>query len=355
MRSSFGAHYIALDHVRALAAFLVFAWHFLHGPAGEPVPFADVPSFAPLVLLAEGHTGVSLFMVLSGYLFARLLSGRSFRYGDFLANRALRLLPLLLVVFVLAGIRHQLATQRIADYLGSLVSGFVFPAWPNGGWSIAVELHFYVILPMLLAMATRSRWLLLLPVAIGLALRAYWHWRHGEVQTLAYWTLAGRIDQFCMGILFWHLRASIARRHGLAALVAGLLVAAIASFDRSGGFYEMQTYPSPSAWWIFLPTIEAVGYGALVAWYDNSFEHSTKSWSQWLARYGQYSYSIYLLHTFFVFDIARWIDRNLMDISNLYVCSVWSLAAFMLMVVPGHLSYRFIEEPFLKRRRPYLR
>ena len=43
MRSSSGAHYIALDHVRALAAFMVFAWHFTHAWNGAPNP----PSSAP--------------------------------------------------------------------------------------------------------------------------------------------------------------------------------------------------------------------------------------------------------------------------------------------------------------------
>ncbi len=43
-----------------------------------------------------------------------------------------------------------------------------------------------------------------------------------------------------------------------------------------------------------------------------------------------------------------------MDISNFYLCLLWSLPAFLLMLPFGYLSFRFIETPFLNLRRPYL-
>ena len=67
MRATSGAHYIALDHVRALAAFIVIAWHFIHGASGYPVPFEGAPRIIPLAIFDEGHTGVALFMCLSGF------------------------------------------------------------------------------------------------------------------------------------------------------------------------------------------------------------------------------------------------------------------------------------------------
>src|SRR5258706_15678405 len=93
MRSSSGAHFIALDHVRAVAIFMVFAWHFTHARNGYPVPFDYVPALFPFSVLDEGHTGVALFMSLSGYLFAKLLDGKSIDYRRFLWYPALRPLP----------------------------------------------------------------------------------------------------------------------------------------------------------------------------------------------------------------------------------------------------------------------
>ncbi len=72
MRSTEGVYYSRLDHVRALAAYLVFVWHLLHMTPNFPVPYASAPPF-PFALFDEGHTGVALFMTLSGYLFAKLV------------------------------------------------------------------------------------------------------------------------------------------------------------------------------------------------------------------------------------------------------------------------------------------
>ena len=83
MKSSSGEHYVALDHVRAVAAFMVFTWHFTHGRGGSPIPLGYVPAFPPAALLDEGHTGVALFMSLSGYLFAKLLEGKTINFKAF--------------------------------------------------------------------------------------------------------------------------------------------------------------------------------------------------------------------------------------------------------------------------------
>lgn len=83
MRSSTGQHWLALDHVRALAAFLMFTWYFTRSTNGYPVAFEGAPAFFPFAILDERHTGVSLFMTLSGYLFAKLLDGRSVDYPLF--------------------------------------------------------------------------------------------------------------------------------------------------------------------------------------------------------------------------------------------------------------------------------
>ncbi|MCV6602948.1 MAG: acyltransferase family protein, partial [Cohaesibacter sp.] len=152
MKSSSGQYYQTLDQVRALAAFLVFCWHFFHFKEGQ---FSD-PLLLPLSFLTEGHTGVAIFMVLSGYLFAKLLDGKKVIWRYFLWNRLIRLAPLLLLVFAIIGIREIYHGASIAAYLQTLISGLVLPVWPNGGWSIAVELHFYLLLPVILSLSRQS-------------------------------------------------------------------------------------------------------------------------------------------------------------------------------------------------------
>lgn len=354
MRSSTGQHFVALDHVRACAAFLVFSWHFLHSTYGFPVSFNGAPIVFPLALLDEGHTGVSLFMVLSGYLFAKLLDGKRFSYRAFLWNRFIRLAPLLCVVFALVAIRRYVGGGDLIQFLQSLPRGLIFPTWPNGGWSIAAEVHFYLILPMLLLLARRSPSLPLVVIGAAFIVRACLFLEHGEVQSLAYWTIIGRIDQFALGVVAWLYSRQIASHWRVCGVVWLTFVLFWWWFDATGGFYQRPTYPSPSSLWIVLPTIEGVAYASLIAWYDARHVATHGIFSRALQRIGEYSYSIYLLHFFVVFQLAAFIDNHIMKLTNLYVALAWAVPAFALMIVPGYLSFRFIEAPFLRLRTRYV-
>lgn len=354
MKSSSGAHFIALDHIRALAAFIVFSWHFTHAVNGYPVPFDYVPALFPLAVLDEGHTGVALFMTLSGYLFAKLLDGKSIDYKAFIWNRALRLLPLLVAVILVVGMTTFVSGRSLAGYATSIAYGVLLPTLPNGGWSITVEFHYYLILPLLLWMMTRSTlWPLSILVA-AIVLRFFLHHERGEIQSLAYWTIIGRIDQFVLGMVVYHFRSCLAHRHLFALVTLTAFMMAYWYFDAQGGFYQSPSYPSPSLLWVFLPTLEGIAYAIFIVWYDNSFRHSTSGLSRFVGRIGEYSYSIYLLHFFVVFHAARFVHEKIMDISNFYMACLWSLVCFMLMLIPAYVSFRFIEAPFLKLRKSYI-
>ena len=354
MKSSSGSHYIALDHVRALAALIVFSWHFLHSTNGFPIPFEYVPLIPPFAILDEGHTGVALFMTLSGYLFAKLLDGRRIRYGVFFWNRVVRLLPLLAVVTAIVCIGKAIAGEDMRAYAVILAKGLYLPTLPNGGWSIAVEFHYYAVLPILLWLLRRSKLLPLAVVLAAVAFRIAFHRQTGEIQTLAYWTLFGRIDQFALGMVAYHLRARIAHRHWLAAAVVAAFSLLYWYFDARGGFFLLPSYPSPSRFWIYLPTFEGLAYGMLIAWYDSSFSPPDSGFSKFIGRIGDYSYSMYLLHFFFVFAAARFVNQWIADLSNFYVACLWAVVAFLCMLPLCALSFRYLEAPFLRLRRPYV-
>ena len=354
MKSSSGSHFIALDHVRALAALIVFSWHFLHSANGYPIPFEYVPALPPFAILDEGHTGVALFMTLSGYLFSKLLDGKRIHYGRFIWNRVIRLLPLLAVVVAIVSIGKFLDGEDMKAYAWSLAKGFYLPSLPNGGWSIAVEFHYYAVLPLLLWLLRRSRLLPLVVVAAAIAFRALLHAHTGEIQTLAYWTLLGRIDQFALGMVAYHLRFLVSRRHWLALAVFAAFSMVYWLFDAQGGFFLNPSYPSPSRWWIVLPTIEGCAFGFAIAWYDSSFVLPATGFSRFLGRIGDYSYSMYLLHFFFVFAAARFVNERIADLSNFYVACAWAVVAFLCMLPLCHLSFRVLEAPFLRLRKPYV-
>lgn len=351
MKSTSGHYYIGLDHIRAVAAFMVFAWHFIHGANGFPVPLEGAPYFMPLALIDEGHTGVALFMVLSGYLFAKMIDGQQIHYGAFFWNRFLRLAPLLFLAFLITGALHALNHDPLPAYVGTLIYGFVLPTWPNGGWSIAVEMHFYVALPAILALSKRWAMAPLVAIQLMIALRFAIFLIHGEVQDAAYWTIIGRADDFLMGITAFNFRGHLKGQHWLAIGVVALFVVLFWTFDSLGGFYQVG---KTSAVWIILPTVEALAYSTIVAYYDTTFSPKPVGASLILSKVGTYSFSIYLLHFFFVFRMAAYIHRHIMDIANFYLAFAWSIVGFAIMVPIAFLSYNYFERPFLRLRRSYV-
>ncbi|QDT40109.1 O-acetyltransferase OatA [Gimesia alba] len=350
MKSSSGKYYIGLDHLRAIAAFMVFSWHFIHAA----IPFTYAPSFFPFSLINEGHTGVALFMTLSGYLFAKLLDGKKMKYFSFLWNRFFRLAPLLLFVLVVVGIRLYFQGQNISLYCRQILAGVIFPTLPNGGWSIVIEFHFYLILPVLLYLSRKSKYSLGIILCCAILVRLYLYHALGEIQSLAYWTIVGRIDQFLLGMIAFQMRTFFKGRHFL--VLSGFIAFSIFywSFDKSGGFYNNPSYPSNRLIWVYLPTLEGLIYALIIAWYDNSFVHSHGRVSRFVALIGTYSYSIYLLHFFFYRIILFLMIRYIMPVSNFYIAFCFSVLGFLMMVPIAALSYRFIESPFLKLRTKYL-
>ena len=121
-----------------------------------------------------------------------------------------------------------------------------------------------------------------------------------DLLNVAYFSIIGRIDQFVLGILMY--RRPVSGR-AAAILFAGLWLFYI-WFDASGGFNH-----GLSAAWIILPTIEALGFGALVSWYDR---HPFKGrWLGPIEKSGKYSYSIYLLQFLMVAPAADFVHRHI--------------------------------------------
>lgn len=307
-------------------------------------------------MIDEGHTGVALFMALSGYLFAKLLDGRNISYPAFFWNRALRLLPLLVVTIVIDFVLNEALLGHhfdIAAYARSIGAGLIEPTLPNGGWSITVEIHFYLLLPLILAVTRQWKLAPLAVIPAFILMRAILFAQHGTVEHLAYFTLIGRADQFLFGIAAFQLRRLVADRHLLAVAVAVAFGAFYYWIDRSHAYDELGGRISNSPIWIFLPTVEGFTYATLIAYYDNTFAPKMRGFSRVLSQYGKFSYSIYLLHFFVAFRMSLWINHRIMPLHNFYVALGADIACFSLMFIPGWLSYRYIESPFLRLRTRY--
>jgi rhamnosyltransferase len=323
-----------LDHLRCLAAFMVFAWHFTHA-------YGEIPATQPswVVLFEEGHTGVALFMVLSGYLFARIIGDRTIDYWRFLHARLWRLGPLLLLGLAAAYVAQP---QRWTE----IPLGLVLPVWENGCWSIAAELQFYALLPVLFLTFRWSPAAVVVIIVAALAGRTLAYAAGGDLKTLAYYSLVGRIDQFVLGMATWRMVRD--RRVAGSLFVVGFstFLVALHAFDLAGGLVGLG--PSPA--WIVWPTIEGLGYSLLVAWYAGG------SWSfpSSFAFVGRVSYSIYIWHFLFVGPMALF-ALNFLHVQNVYLMLALSIPAFIALLPLAWVSWRVLERPFIGSRHPYLR
>ena len=355
MRSTDGIYFSRLDHVRALAAYLVFVWHFLHMtdtfPA-FPVPYASSPPF-PFALLDEGHTGVALFMTLSGYLFAKLVGNHRIDFGNFLWSRAMRLAPLLILVLFAWTVVGWCGGEPVP--LSDLIGGIVFPTWPRGAWSISIELQFYLLFPLLLfAFRRYGPFALIGAVVVALLLRFDWWRTYGEAQHLAYWTIFGRIDQFVFGMLFALVRVDRKVLRWVAGISFAAFLVLWTEFDANGGFHHFNGTPSPSPLWIVIPTVEAITWSSLIAFYDGSTFRMPQWLDRSLAMVGEWSFSIYLLH-FFPIVLLRYLFWDTPGSTNWFFPALLAAnLAFLAFLPVAAFSYHYFEKRFLAYRRHYL-
>ena len=98
-----------------------------------------------------------------------------------------------------------------------------------------------------------------------------------------------------------------------------------------------------------------ISYALLIAWYDSRSRPSNGLISRLIALVGNYSYSIYLLHFFFVFEISEFINAEIVPLSNPYVALMAASPSFLLILPVSFISFRLIEAPFLRFRKSYLK
>jgi peptidoglycan/LPS O-acetylase OafA/YrhL len=354
MRSSSGSYLSNLDHLRVLAAFQVFVWHFVHMSATcTSICFAHDYHPGALSIFEEGHTGVSLFMCISGYVFAKLTDGKEIRTGQFWLNRAIRLLPLLAIwsaitlatAMVIDGVTLSQVWESIRE------SGSLHTVIPQGGWSVMLEMQFYLLFPFMLLFVRRfgNEWIVALLVLIVTLRLLYWM-KYGSVQYISYGTLGGRIDQLLIGYLAFHFTSRYIVAIGAAGTV--LLVWSYAAFDARGGFWGIDGYPSRNVLWVFWPLLEAICYSTMIAAYATL--KLPRMLDTALAKAGTWSYSIYLGQFFFIpvifFLIASWFGMP----ESFGGRFAWAAAAFLPLIGMSAITYTTIEKPFLGLRRNYL-
>lgn len=250
--------------------------------------------------LAGGFLAVDVFFVLSGFLITRILldnASRDFSWLRFFLRRLSRLWPALLcflLVYVLTAplifietpfFKHLRDALLTAGYVVNYASVFSEGVALLGHvWTLAVEMQFYLIWPLIILLIVRVPVWVGLIILVGLFVLATAH-RWWLVTPDDPWSFYVRTDARASGLVLGSILAFTRSRIAEHWSWLGLLLLAFAMT-----FYS--TYWIPSARYGF--TLAEVGAALLIMsqprWLGGSFWH-------WLATL---SYSWYLWHYYFM-------------------------------------------------------
>lgn len=360
MRSRNIRYLSSVDHLRLLAAVLVLVFHgttALRAAAGQE----GRPSIGPLpaprgplaTVILHGHTGVTLFMVVSGFILTYGALSRDLRYGAFLRNRALRLLPMLLLFTAFAAYTYPqgISITRVFNSLLSLPYGLDLGFFYSVTWSVFVEMQFYLVFPLLVRLLDREG-----PKALLRILAVVIVFRFGAIALgagptgILYYTLAGRIDQFLIGMLAaWCLHHRPGRPWGLMLMPGGVAVLLVLSSLPPGNGLDTLSW-SP-VW----PTVEGLAWATVLLGYVGLVGAATSLPATLVAWAGERTYSVYLLH--YLVILLMWKAHWLLHVS----ASAWTNAAVTaaLVALPitfavSLLTYAAVEAPFLRMRVRYV-
>ena len=341
-----------LDGIRAVAIGCVLALHWLSW-------------YSPL--FHGGSVGVDVFFVLSGFIITTMLWRQPLvgtagaGWIAFVRRRVVRLYPALLGLAAGAVLLYAvvptapLPAVEVARRAGLALAqtSSVWAALQHGGlwvthlhpfgqtWSLAVEWYFYLLWPFAVLGARRRCWparrlafaaLAATVVLYGgsLGLGTFWFYfgpsaRFGEIlagAALALWFQA-------RGVPTAPLRFSTPAS---AAALAAIACYALLGSDGDTALYRWVGVPVA-----VLATLVLIrnGYG------DRGSPVSRLLGHPWLAAVGRHSYSLYLWHL-----LPLLLLRSATSIPK-PVAGLLAVAATVVLTV---LSYRFLEQPFLRPR-----
>ncbi|SDG45802.1 acyltransferase family protein [Paraburkholderia phenazinium] len=356
-----------IDAMRGFAALLVAYFHCrqvawigmesFHQSVGHALSLSTIAAYLTFPI-AWGSAGVPIFFVISGYCIHRggalkLAQNPNYQLDtlNFWARRFARIYPVLLaallltcaldwISFQLPPVNHKLREIGLHAFLVNLFSlqGVAGKTYGSNGalWTLSLEVQFYAIYPLLFALRRR---LGMTPVLALVALvniaSAYALERH-DVQfftsywfswTLGAWIADARVQTSAAG----HARPA---PNWLYAAAAALIALGCVAFH-FGQYGAFQFWALGFAVYLYkaLERPRAVQTPA----------SSISPIARVLSRFGDFSFSLYLIHLPIFVLLSSLLYRSALQ------SSIWPSFGFMLVAVPvAYVFYRLVELPAMK-------
>jgi len=306
--------------------------------------------------------GVYVFFAISGFLITRLMFLENKGTGrvdilQFYIRRVLRLYPVLIVyIAVMVGVESYRDIHTPTIEIASVFFYFVnyLMAWNalHGQyihsqigvlWSLSVEEHFYLIMPLFFVVVRgRLRPMLYFAAAafvLPLLIRCFYttFWSHDICKLISYRNSETRFDSIAVGMILAILCESSFRIKVVQLLSSkkafALCILLFAVGFLPGDFYkDTLRYTVTSVASVLL--ISVVMFGEGLTPLQRLANHPTPVWI------GRLSYSLYVWHQFMKF-LLQPVDGSLSAREN-------EIALFALTFVAASLSYYLVEQPVLR-------
>lgn len=346
-------------YFHAIAAFAVAPYFF--GINASAVPRVDNPLE---VLIVNGFTGVTLFFVVSGFIFTiGALQAKHTRWRKFYYNRFLRIFPLFLLINLVA-LKLQPNPIPLSQFalnllgFGNLGSGYGW--FDTVLWTISLEVQFYMIFPFIIGLV--RRWgvnLLWIALASMQVIRLLIRLDGPYLHDLVYWTMAGRFDQFLIGMiaayychkfgwLGWAKSKFAGKPFGIWLLISSAAMIGLQWIYTSAGWKYGESYLQ-----VIWPSLEGAMW-AVVAMSFFGLVRSRGIQLKSLEKIGLISFSLYILQypVIKILQQAGWA----IEISNYRLLSGMLSATLIYLPITIAISiitYLIIERPPLKLRKKY--
>jgi peptidoglycan/LPS O-acetylase OafA/YrhL len=318
-----------LNTIRALAAMIVVLTHF-----------SDVTGWLDKSLGGRaGQYGVMLFFLLSGFLMSYLYFERLFSASNlrrYLCARIGRVTPLYLLVVIGSFAAYQTGFQGLYDVSNTdaLLSHLLFIYGESVLWTIAPEIHFYLLFCIFWVLAGKRRgliWLLVVATFIGLFFSNYPR-PNGHINGLPYdLHLFRSLPYFLTGMLLGMYYKSLVipsylKRHVF--VVALLLIPSLyPDFSPVSSDAKMRMWLNLEV----LLVMASVFFCLVFLVPDNNIILANKVGDF----IGKISYSLYLLHM----PVILWLHE--LDLPVAITLALFLVASILL----AWLSWRVIEKP----------
>jgi peptidoglycan/LPS O-acetylase OafA/YrhL len=230
----------SLTATRAFAALLIVVYHFANVNTG--IPYIDR-------FFKNGNLAVSYFFVLSGYIMYLSYTDNYKGYKNFIQRRVARIVPLYWFALIMATLLVLIITKFSPDkeLLFAFLSNATFTqvsfdkyiySLNTPGWSLCVEMSFYLLFPFLLQFQkSRNKLFIWFTIVLYVA-SAIIHQvlvdnflKTGKLEILAYYKPYLHFNQFLVGMLAAQLFSKSVKSYSFLPVISLAVILLFMCFD----------------------------------------------------------------------------------------------------------------------------